>query len=225
MAFQFLGKLLVIAAIFIVGHHNLYAGIALLLCIILLDKNSVIREGMENSEDSSDASDDSEDTKPKTQAVPSFKSNGVSAIGKSQDATSTSKVANEGKGQQKANSICDDCIGDEDLPEHCSKCPCNGTPCSKLSDVDKFKSKYCEHGKLMKDGKEVEIDDISSAFPQVKYVDENDKCNICSDECKFDIVQSNEQLHTEEKIRSTDSNKVQVDHKKAITSEKSPDAY
>ena len=77
----------------------------------------------------------------------------------------------------------------------------------------------------MKDGKEVETADISTAFPQVKYVDENDKCNVCSDDCKFDIVHSNEQLHTEENIRSTDSNKVQVDHKKAVASEDSPDAY
>ena len=223
MAFKFLGKLFILAAIFIVGHHNLYAGIALLLCIVLLDKNTSIIEGMENQEDSEESSEDTKEAK--SQAVPSFKSNGVSAIGKSQDATSTSKVANSGKGQQKANSICDDCIGDGDLPEHCSKCPCNGTPCSKLSDVEEFKSKYCQHGKLMKDGKEIETADISSVFPEVKYVDDNDKCNVCSDDCKFDIVHSNEQLHTEENIRSTDSNKVQVDHKKAVSSEDAPDAY
>ena len=100
MAFKFLGKLFILAAIFIVGHHNLYAGIALLLCIILLDKNTSIIEGMENQEDSEESSEDTKEAK--SQAVPSFKSNGVSAIGKSQDATSTSKVANSGKGQQKA---------------------------------------------------------------------------------------------------------------------------
>tara|TARA_B100000900_G_C20481018_1_gene675450 strand:- start:309 stop:998 length:690 start_codon:yes stop_codon:yes gene_type:complete len=229
MAFKFLGKLLVIAAIFIVGHHDIYAGIALVLCIILLDKNTSLIEGMENKDDDGADSDSKSDgdSKSSHQAVPSFKSNGVAAIGKSQDATSTSKVANQGKGQQQANSICDDCIGDGDLPEHCSKCPCNGTPCkdSNLSDVDDFKSKYCVHGKLMKDDKEISVDDISSAFPEVKYVDENDKCNVCSDDCKFDIVHSNEQLHTEENIRSSDSNKVQVDHKKAVTSEEAPEAY
>tara|TARA_B110000967_G_C18658593_1_gene447002 strand:- start:86 stop:769 length:684 start_codon:yes stop_codon:yes gene_type:complete len=227
MTFKFLGKLVVIAALIIIGHHNLYAGVALLLCIILLSKNMNMKEGMENKEESQDDAEASKsvDSTPKTQVVPSFKSNGVSAIGKSQNATSTSKVANQGKGQQNADSICDDCIGDGDLPEHCSKCPCNGSPCSKLSDVDEFKSTYCVHGKLMKDDKEIDIADISSAFPQVKYVDENDKCNVCSDECKFDIVHSNEQLHTEENIRSSDSNKVQVDHKKAVASKDSPDAF
>ena len=218
MALNFLGKIVIIAGLVIVGHHNMYAGIALLLCILLLVNNSAIQEGMENKDDS--------DSKQKAQAVPSFKSNGVSAIGKSQDATSTSKVANQGKGQQKANSICDDCIGDENLPEHCSKCPCNGTPCpAKLSKVDEFRTKYCKHGKLMKDDKEVKTEDISSTFPEVKYVDENDKCNVCSEECKFDIVHSNEQLHTEENLRANDSNKVQVDHEKAVTTEKSPEAY
>ena len=223
MTFKFLGKLLVIAAIVSVGHHNLYAGIALLVCILLIENNSILKEGMENK----DGADASEDSKPKAQVVPSFKSNGVAAIGKSQNATSTSKVANQGKGQQNADSICDDCIGDGDLPDHCSKCPCNGTPCakSKVSDVDEFKSKYCVHGKLMKDDKEVQLADISSVFPEVKYVDENDKCNLCADDCKFDIVHSNEQLRTEENIRSSDSNKVQVDHKKAVTSKESPNAY
>lgn len=226
MAFKFLGKLLIVSAIIIVGHHNLYAGIALLICILLLKNNSTIIEGMENKEGDDDSSAD-EDTKPNAQAVPSFKSNGVAAIGKSQNATSTSKTANQGKGQQKADSICDDCIGDSDLPDHCSKCPCNGTPCAKsnLSDVDDFKSKYCVHGKLMKDDKEIALADIASVFPQVKYVDEDDKCNICTDDCKFDIISSKEQLHTEENIRASDSNKVQVDHKKAVTSEESPEAY
>ena len=51
MAFKFLGKLLVIAAIFIVGHHDIYAGIALVLSIILLDKNTSLIEGMENKGD------------------------------------------------------------------------------------------------------------------------------------------------------------------------------
>ena len=227
MAFKFLGKLLIISAIVIIGHHNLYAGLALLLCVILLDNNSIIKEGMENKDEEAETGSDADDTKPKAQAVPSFKSNGVAAIGKSQNATSTSKVANQGKGQQKADSICDDCIGDSDLPDHCSKCPCNGTPCakSKLSDVDEFKTKYCLHGKLMKDDKEIDIADIATVFPQVKYVDDDDKCNICSDDCKFDIINSKEQLHTEENIRASDSNKVQVDHKKAVTSEESPEAY
>jgi hypothetical protein len=228
MVFKFLGKLLIISAIVIIGHYNLYAGLALLLCVILLDNNSIIKEGMENKDEEAETgSDADDDTKPKAQAVPSFKSNGVAAIGKSQNATSTSKVANQGKGQQKADSICDDCIGDSDLPDHCSKCPCNGTPCtkSKLSDVDEFKTKYCLHGKLMKDDKEIELADIATVFPQVKYVDDDDKCNICSDDCKFDIINSKEQLHTEENIRASDSNKVQVDHKKAVTSEESPEAY
>jgi len=226
MSHQFLGKLLTVAAIILLGHHNLYAGIALLLCILLLKNNTSIIEGMENKEGDDDSSAE-DGSKPQAQAVPSFKSNGVAAIGKSQNATSTSKAANQGKGQQKADSICDDCIGDGDLPDHCSKCPCNGTPCSesKLSDVDEFKTKYCVHGKLMKDDKEVDLADITSVFPQVKYVDDDDKCNVCSDDCKFDIVNSKEQLHTEENIRASDSNKVQVDHKKAVASEESPEAY
>lgn len=77
-----------------------------------------------------------------------------------------------------------------------------------------FRKKNCLNGKLMKDGKDVSLDDIATTFPDIKFA--NNACNPCDEDCEFEIVSAEERITVEENLTPKDSNLEIVDHKKAI---------
>lgn len=85
---------------------------------------------------------------------------------------------------------------------------------SKDSNVQSFKTTNCVNGKLMKDNKEITPQQVKESFPNIKFT--GDKCNPCDEDCKFEIISSEEQITNEENLRATDSNEVNVDRSQAI---------
>lgn len=85
---------------------------------------------------------------------------------------------------------------------------------SKHSNVQSFKTKNCVNGKLMKDNKEITPQQVKESFPNIKFT--GDTCNPCDEDCKFEIISSEEQITTEENLRAMDSNEVNVDRSQAI---------
>lgn len=72
-----------------------------------------------------------------------------------------------------------------------------------------FKSQHCKNGKLVdKDGKEINVTDLSNAFPTIQFNIENEKCNPCDDNCNFKITSDIERLTVEEKLRPTNSTQI-----------------
>ena len=66
-----------------------------------------------------------------------------------------------------------------------------------------FKKSYCKQGKLIKNNKEISMDDLASAFPDVEFPEE--KCNPCNKSCNFYVNLSDEKISDEEKLRPRDS--------------------
>ena len=66
-----------------------------------------------------------------------------------------------------------------------------------------FKKKYCKKGKLLKNNKEISMDDLASAFPNVEFSEE--KCNPCNNSCNFFINSNDEKISDEEKLRPRNS--------------------
>jgi len=85
---------------------------------------------------------------------------------------------------------------------------------SKDSTMQAFKTKNCVKGKLMKDNKEVTPQQVKESFPNLKF--SGDTCNPCDEDCKFEIISSEEQITTEENLRAMDSNSVNIDRTQAI---------
>jgi len=75
--------------------------------------------------------------------------------------------------------------------------------------ITTFKKDNCKDGLLMKDGKEVTTDSITTSFSDLKFLDET--CNPCEDDCKFEIVSSSERLTAEENMTPVDSTTIPVD--------------
>lgn len=72
-----------------------------------------------------------------------------------------------------------------------------------------FKKIHCKNGKILdKDGKEIQINDLSKYYPAIKFELENGKCNPCEDSCKFKLTSSSERITTEENLRPTSSSRV-----------------
>jgi hypothetical protein len=80
---------------------------------------------------------------------------------------------------------------------------------SKKSPQDKFRKSNCQGQTLIKDDKTVTPDLIKDSFPNIKF--DGDECNPCELDCKFEIIDSNERLINETKLRGEDSNKIPVD--------------
>lgn len=75
--------------------------------------------------------------------------------------------------------------------------------------ISTFKKIHCKNGKILdKDGKEMQINDLSKYYPAIKFELENTKCNPCDDKCKFTLTSSSERLTVEEKLRPTSSSEV-----------------
>jgi len=85
---------------------------------------------------------------------------------------------------------------------------------SKDSPIQSFKTKNCVNGKLMKDNKEVTPQQVKESFTNIKF--SGDICNPCDEDCKFEIISSEEQITTEENLRAMDSNSVNIDRTQAI---------
>lgn len=65
-----------------------------------------------------------------------------------------------------------------------------------------FKKIHCKNGKIIdKNGKELQINDLSKYYPSIKFELENKNCNPCKDSCNFKLTSSNERISIEEKMR------------------------
>jgi len=72
-----------------------------------------------------------------------------------------------------------------------------------------FKKIHCKNGKILdKDGKEIQINDLSKYYPAIKFELENGKCNPCEDGCKFKLTSSSERISVEENLRPSSSSTV-----------------
>lgn len=75
--------------------------------------------------------------------------------------------------------------------------------------IASFKAKHCKNGNLLdNDGKTINISDLSSVFPHIKFNIENEKCNPCEDNCDFKLTSETERIAVEEKLRPTSSTQV-----------------
>jgi hypothetical protein len=74
--------------------------------------------------------------------------------------------------------------------------------------IASFKALHCKNGKIMKDGKEIDVANLSNEFPQLKFNLENEKCNPCEDNCDFKMTSSVERIAVEEKLRPQTSGNV-----------------
>ena len=74
--------------------------------------------------------------------------------------------------------------------------------------IASFKKLHCKNGKFMKDGSEINIADLTSNFPQLKFNLENEKCNPCEDNCQFKITSGNERLSIEEQLKPKPSSAI-----------------
>lgn len=80
---------------------------------------------------------------------------------------------------------------------------------SEINDpIASFKKLHCKNGKAMKDGIEINISDMTTTFPQLKFNLENEKCNPCEDNCRFKITSSKELITVEESLRPKSSSPV-----------------
>ena len=79
--------------------------------------------------------------------------------------------------------------------------------------ISTFKTDFCKSGLLMKDDKEVTAEMITKSFPQLKFSGES--CNPCDNDCKFEIISSNERLTAEENVSPVDSTTIPVDRETA----------
>lgn len=77
--------------------------------------------------------------------------------------------------------------------------------------VASFKKLHCKNSKLMKNGVEINIADLNSVFPQLKFNLENEKCNPCEDNCQFKITSGTERITVEERLRPTSSTAVSTE--------------
>jgi hypothetical protein len=69
---------------------------------------------------------------------------------------------------------------------------------------ENFRKNYCDNDELRDDdGNVVELSDMSTVFPQLKF--KKAECNPCDTKCVFTITDGNEQIETEEELKSKDS--------------------
>ena len=69
--------------------------------------------------------------------------------------------------------------------------------------VSNFRKSYCENNKMKLSGNE-----LQEKMKSVKFL--GDKCNVCDDDCKFEITTTAEQLSLDEMMRPKDSNTMNV---------------
>jgi hypothetical protein len=78
----------------------------------------------------------------------------------------------------------------------------------KVSDLDKkieFRKTYCKKGHLIQKGQHVSNENSEHIFPEIKQMNEYQKCNLCDDTCDFSFI--NKKLDTEEiLVKPKDSN-------------------
>ena len=98
---------------------------------------------------------------------------------------------------------------DEDIFEGMESMDSSKESPSQESPQDKFRKSNCQGQTLVKDDKTVTPDLIKDSFPNIKF--DGDECNPCDVDCKFEIIESNERLANESKLRGEDSNNIPVD--------------
>lgn len=75
---------------------------------------------------------------------------------------------------------------------------------SQDSSVADFRKSVCQNGTLKLQGKE-----LDEKMKSVKFLD--GKCNVCDDDCRFEITSTAEQLTLDEMMRPKDSNTMTPD--------------
>jgi hypothetical protein len=80
--------------------------------------------------------------------------------------------------------------------------------------LSNFKNNNCVNGKLMKDDKEITPNDVKESFPNIKFT--GDVCNPCDEDCKFEIISTDEQLTVEENLKAKDSTSIPIDRESVI---------
>lgn len=175
----FLGKLLIVLIIVFITINNKYLG--LLLTFVSLFLNQTIGETIETMESM-------EKSEEKT-----VKPNDNIALDKSQD--SNSSLTNNLEEKKDINDIVENPLPNNEVETNDA--------------ISTFKKIHCKNGKILdKDGKEIQINDLSKYYPAIKFELENEKCNPCEDSCKFKLTSSSERITVEEKLRPTSSTSV-----------------
>ena len=179
--YTILGKLLIIVIVLFITISHKYLG--LLLTFISLFLNHKIIEGMEPMD------------KP-TSSDSSSKNNAELNNDKAEtNETSTNALVEPKK---DINDIVENPI------------PNNGVETNDA--IATFKKIHCKNGKILdKDGKEIQINDLSKYYPAIKFELENGKCNPCEDSCKFKLTSSSERLTVEENLRPSSSASVSLE--------------
>lgn len=89
------------------------------------------------------------------------------------------------------------------------------TNSSKSStNIQDFKESNCVNGKLMKDNTDITPQEVTKNFPNIKFT--GDVCNPCDEDCKFEIISSEEQISTQENLRPINSNEITIERLEAI---------
>jgi len=117
---------------------------------------------------------------------------------------------NNGENDSKTNSKIDETTIDPSSENSSNRAIKESETTVELNDtIATFKTQHCKNGKLVdKDGKEINVSDLSNVFPNIKFNIENEKCNPCDDNCGFKITSDVERITVEEKLRPTSSTEI-----------------
>lgn len=117
---------------------------------------------------------------------------------------------NNGENDSKTNSKIDETTIDPSSENSSNRVIKETETTVELNDtIATFKTQHCKNGKLVdKDGKEINVSDLSNVFPNIKFNIENEKCNPCDDNCGFKITSDVERITVEEKLRPTSSTEI-----------------
>lgn len=179
----FLGKLLIVITIVFITLNHKYLGLLLTFFSLLLNqKITETVEAMETMEKQNSSSQVNN-----TASVNTGTNTPVS--------TPTSSPATNVPVVEQKNDI-------NDIVEN----PIPNTGVETNDAIATFKKIHCKNGKILdKDGKEIQINDLSKYYPALKFELENVKCNPCEDSCKFKLTSSSERITVEENLRPTSS--------------------
>ena len=84
-----------------------------------------------------------------------------------------------------------------------------------ISPQNKFSLNNCENKKLLKNNKEITPKMIKQSFPNIKFHDDN-VCNPCDLHCNFEIIDSNDRITNEQKLRPEDSKNNNINREDSI---------
>lgn len=179
-----LGKLLLITSLVLATIHSTFAGFCIALLIVVFSYQTY--EGLESG--TIKESTDSVESSTKTDSSHEM-TDGV-------DKTIHANVTDEKTGTHEVDS------------NKKTDVSVKGENTGVITN-NKFKKLYCKDNKLRnKTGEVVEQKDISSVFKSIAF--NKGECNPCEDSCSFTVSDTEERMHTEEKLRPADSNSIPI---------------